>query len=321
MKRILVNKPIHNDALDLLSQELEVLTPFKSTPEEILELLPSVQAMILCAGMKMDAAAIAAATSLEVIGRHGAGLDIVDIPSATERGIPVVFTPLGPTESTAEHAFMLMMAVARKLTFLDRSVRNGNFHVRDHVVGTELKDKKVGVVGFGNIGRRFAEMCRNALHMEIYAYDPFIDSQKITDWGATARESVLEMASNVDFLSLHIPATKDTHHIVNTAVLEALGPDGFLINCARGPVVDEKALLRALKEDKIAGAALDVYDPEPPLADNPLFELDNVVLTPHLASFTDEGRRRMGLMVAEDVLNVLCGETPRYLANPEVFEK
>lgn len=321
MKRILVNKPIHNDALDLLSQELEVLTPFKSTPEEILELLPGVQAMILCAGMKMDAAAIAAATSLEVIGRHGAGLDIVDIPSATEKGIPVVFTPLGPTESTAEHAFLLMMAVARKLTFLDRSVRSGNFHVRDHVIGTELKDKKVGVVGFGNIGRRFAEMCRNALHMEIYAYDPFIDSQKITDWGATAQESVLEMASNVDFLSLHIPATKDTHHIVNAAVLEALGPDGFLINCARGPVVDEKALLQALKGDKIAGAALDVYDPEPPLADNPLFELDNVVLTPHLASFTDEGRRRMGLMVAEDVLNVLRGETPRYLANPEVFEK
>jgi D-3-phosphoglycerate dehydrogenase / 2-oxoglutarate reductase len=320
VKRILVNKPIHKDAIAFLSQEFEVLTPFKASREEIMELLPGVQATILCAGMRMDAEAITAATSLEVLGRHGAGLDIVDIPAATARGIPVVFTPLGPTESTAEHAFMLMMAVARKLTYLDRSVRGGDFHVRDHVVGTELKGKKVGVVGFGNIGRRFASMCRDALEMEIHAYDPFIDAQKITDWGATAEETVTEMAAKVDFLSLHIPSTKDSHHIVDAAVLDALGPAGFLINCARGPVVDEEALVQALKADKIAGAALDVYDPEPPKADNPLFAMDNVVLTPHLASFTDEGRRRMGLMVAEGVLSVLRGEKPQYLANPEVYK-
>jgi D-3-phosphoglycerate dehydrogenase len=320
VKRILVNKPIHEDAIALLSKELDVLTPFKSSREEIMALLPDVHATILCAGMRMDAEAIAAATSLKVLGRHGAGLDIVDIPAATARGIPVVFTPLGPTESTAEHAFMLMMAVARKLTFLDQSVRAGNFHVRDHVVGTELQGKRVGVVGFGNIGRRFAEMCRDALKMEIHAYDPFIDAQKITEWGAAAERSVAEMAGKVDFLSLHIPSTKESHHIVDAAVLDALGPGGFLINCARGPVVDEQALVQALKDDRLAGAALDVYDPEPPKADNPLFAMDNVVLTPHLASFTNDGRRRMGLMAAEGVLSVLHGEKPQYLANPEVYK-
>ena len=320
MKRILVNKPIHEDAIALLSQELEVLTPFKASRDEIMEMLPDVQAIILCAGMKMDAEAIDAAASLEVLGRHGAGLDIVDIPAATAKGIPVVFTPLGPTESTAEHAFMLMMAVARKLTYLDRSVRGGSFHVRDLVVGTELQGKKAGVVGFGNIGRRFAELCRDAFQMEIHAYDPFIDAQKITDWGAIAEKSVVEMAGKVDFLSLHIPATPDTHHIVNAKVLDALGVNGYLINCSRGPVTDEQALVQALQENRIAGAALDVFDPEPPKADNPLFAMDNVVLTPHLASFTEEGRQRMGLMVAEGVLNVLRGETPRYLANPEVYK-
>ncbi len=320
MKRILVNKPIHEDAIALLSQELEVLTPFKASRDEIMEMLPDVQAIILCAGMKMDAQAIDAAVSLEVLGRHGAGLDIVDIPAATAKGIPVVFTPLGPTKSTAEHAFMLMMAVARKLTYLDRSVRGGNFHVRDLVVGTELQGKKAGVVGFGNIGRRFAELCRDAFQMEIHAYDPFIDAQKITDWGAIAEKSVVEMAGKVDFLSLHIPATPDTHHIVDAAVLDALGANGYLINCSRGPVTDEQALVQALQENRIAGAALDVFDPEPPKADNPLFSMDNVVLTPHLASFTEEGRQRMGLMVAEGVLNVLRGETPRYLANPEVYK-
>jgi len=320
VKRILVNKPIHDDAIELLSQEVEVLTPFKASREEIIEMLPDVQAIILCAGMKMDAEAIDAAALLEVLGRHGAGMDIVDVPAATARGIPVVFTPLGPTESTAEHAFLLMMAVARKLTFLDRSVREGNFHVRDHVVGAELQGKKAGVVGFGNIGRRFAEMCRDAFQMEIHAYDPFIDAEKITDWGAIAEKSVVEMAGKVDFLSLHIPATPDTHHIVDAAVLDALGPNGYLINCARGPVTDEQALVQALKDDRLAGAALDVYDPEPPKGDNPLFAMDNVVLTPHLASFTDEGRRRMGLMVAEDVMKVLRGEKPLYLANPEVYQ-
>ena len=320
MKRILVNKPIHKDAIALLSQELEVLTPYKASREEILVMLPDVHATILCAGMRMDAEAIAAASSLEVLGRHGAGLDIVDIPAATARGIPVVFTPLGPTESTAEHAFMLMMAAARKLSYLDRAVRAGNFHVRDHVVGTELMGKKVGVVGFGNIGRRFAAMCRDALQMEVHAYDPFIDAQKIRDWGATAEDSVVGMAAKVDFLSLHIPSTKESHHIVDAAVLDALGPDAFLINCSRGPVVDEKALVAALTENKIAGAGLDVYDPEPPQADNPLFSLDNVVLTPHLASFTDDGRRRMGLMAAKGVTSVLRGEKPQYLANPEVYK-
>jgi phosphoglycerate dehydrogenase-like enzyme len=128
------------------------------------------------------------------------------------------------------------------------------------------------------------------------------------------------MAGKVDFLSLHIPATPDTHHIVDAAVLDALGPNVYLINCARGPVTDEQALVQALKDDRLAGAALDVYDPEPPKGDNPLFAMDNVVLTPHLASFTDEGRRRMGLMVAEDVMKVLRGEKPLYLANPEVYQ-
>ena len=300
---------------------MEVITHNKSTADEIRELLPDIEGMILCAGMKMHAEEIAIAKKLEVIGRHGAGLDIVDLKAATDRKLPVVFTPLGPTESTAEHAFMLMMAIARKLILLDREIRKGNFHIRDKVVGFELLGARVGVVGFGNIGRRFAEMCRDALKMKVSAYDPFIDSARITEWGAVHYSSVEEMARNVDVISLHVPATKNTHHLVNAKVLQALGPGGFLINASRGPVVDESALIDALAENQIAGAALDVYDPEPPAEDNPLFSMDNVALTPHLASFTDQGRRRMGMMVAEDVLSVLKGEMPKYPANPEVYKK
>ena len=319
MKKVLINKPIHNDAISRLSEEVEVLTPFTAAPEEIMDMLPDVHGMILCAGMKMQAPEMDHARSLEVIGRHGAGLDIVDVREATKRSLPVVFTPFGPTESTAEHAFLLMMAAARKLTLLDREVRNGNFHIRDRVVGRELKDAKVGVVGFGHIGQRFAEMCRGALDMAVFAYDPFVDQSIVENWGATYSKNMVEMAENVDVISLHVPSTKETHHLINEDVLKALGADGLLINASRGPVVDENALIKALKEGWIGGAGLDVYDPEPPSADNPLFGLENTVLTPHLASFTEQGRQRMGLMVAEDVLRVLRGETPKYLANPEVL--
>jgi D-3-phosphoglycerate dehydrogenase len=321
MKKVLVNKPIHEDAIKLLQTEVEVLTPYKAPPEEIQKLLSTVQGMVLCVGFNFTAETLEVITNLEVVGRHGVGLENIDVAAATRKGLPVTFTPEGPTESTAEHAFLLMTAVARKLTFLDRQTRLGNFVIRDTVVGSELLNKKVGVAGFGRIGQRFAEMCRDAFHMEIHAFDPFLPEDKLKAWGAIPHSDLSSMAAEVEFLSVHTPATPQTRHMVNADVLKALGKDGYLVNCARGPVVDEQALIAALQNGIIAGAAVDVYDPEPPASDNPLFGLDNVVLTPHLASFTEEGRKRMGMMVAEDVLRVLRGEKPKYPANPEVFSK
>lgn len=321
MKKVLVNKPIHTDALDRLAEEVEVLTPFTAEPAEILTLLPDVQGMILCAGMKMYAEQMNVANGLEVIGRHGVGLDIVDIEEATRRELPVVFTPYGPTESTAEHALMLMMAVARKVIFLDRETRQGNFHIRDRVVGRELLDAKLGVVGFGHIGKRLAEMCRSAFNMQVFVYDPYLDADEIAAEGAEKCDTLLDLMEKAEIVSLHIPSIPTTQGLINAEALAALGPDGYLVNCARGAVVDEPALIDALQNDVIAGAGLDVYNPEPPKDDNPLFDLDNVVLTPHLASFTDQGRRRMGLMVVEDVLSVLKGESPKYCANPDVLNQ
>ncbi|MEJ5200955.1 MAG: hydroxyacid dehydrogenase [Anaerolineales bacterium] len=321
MKKVLVNKPIHQSALDRLAQEVDVLTPFTASPEEVLQMLKDVQGVVLCVGLKMTREVIERLPSLEVIGRHGAGLEIVDVEAATHKGIPVVFTPEGPTESTAEHALLLMAAAARKLSYLDRATRSGMFSVRDHVVGCELMGKKVGVVGFGHIGKRFAEMCKAAFQMEIHVFDPFVEATVVEEWGAVYHQDLVEMAQAVHFLSLHCPATPATHHLVNDVVLNALGNKGFLINCARGQIVDERALITALQNNRIAGAGLDVYETEPPAPDHPFFKMDNVVLTPHLASFTEEGRYRMGMMVAEDVLRVLRGEYPLYPANPEIFEQ
>jgi D-3-phosphoglycerate dehydrogenase len=179
-----------------------------------------------------------------------------------------------------------------------------------------LLDKNVGIIGFGRIGSRFAEMCKGAFNMTVYVYDPVIDRSQVEDFGAVYMSDLMEMVSQIDFLSVHCPLIPQTHHIINKEVLDAMKPDAYLINASRGPTVDEEALIAALKENKIAGAGLDVLDQEPPAPDNPLFSLDNVVLTPHVAGFTDEGKRRMGVTAAEDILRVFRGEKPKYPVTP-----
>ncbi len=312
MKTVLANKPIHPDALDLLSKEVRVLTPYSASEAEVIEMLPEIHGIILLMGLTMTAEVIARCKNLEIIARHGAGYDIVDVKAAAKHGITVTNTPYGPTESTAEHAFLLMIAVARSLLLLDGAFRKGDFHIRQRITGRELLDKKVGIIGFGRIGKRFAEMCKGAFHMTVHVYDPVIDRKAVEDFGAVYMTDVLEMAGRVDFLSIHCPLIPETRHIVNTDLLEAMKPDAYLINASRGPTVDETALIDALREKKIAGAGLDVFDQEPPSQDNPLFALDNVVLTPHVAGFTEEGKRRMAVTAAEEILRVFNGQAPKY---------
>ena len=320
---VLVSNPIHPEALDRLASEVEVQAPHDASPQEVRALLPHVHGIVLGFDLFMGPAALDLAEKLEVIGRHGVGLDNVDVPAATERGIPVTFTPYGPTESTAEHALLLMLATARRLPQLDRAVRGGDFglRARPEAMGHELAGKVLGVVGFGRIGRRLAEMCRAALQMPVCVFDPFLSPEAVADWGGEWVEDLLELAGRVDVLSIHVPSIPETHHLVDAEVLNALKPGSLLINCSRGAVVDEDALIQALRSGHLAGAGLDVYDPEPPASGNPLLELDQVVLTPHVASCTHEGRLRMGLTVVEDVLRALRGERPHYLANPEVWSQ
>jgi D-3-phosphoglycerate dehydrogenase len=322
-KTFLVNTPIHIAALERLKEEVSVLTSYTASSKEVLELLPQVHGVILGGGFILGAAEMDLAESLEVVGRHGVGLDNVDVAAASERGIPVVFTPYGPTESTAEHTLLLILAAARRLSQLDRAVRSGNFHIRDQpqAMGHELKGKTLGVVGFGRIGQRLAEMCRDALQMSVYVFDPYLDPEAVSKWGATYLEDLIELASKVDVLSIHTPLTPETHHLINRDVIRSMKPGGILINAARGAVVDEAALIEALQDGHLGSAGLDVYDPEPPASDNPLFQFDEIVLTPHVGSFTDEGRRRMGLTVVEDTLRVLRGELPQYLADPKVWTR
>jgi D-3-phosphoglycerate dehydrogenase len=321
--KVLVNKPIHPSALEILRARVEVLTPFSAPAAEVAELLSKVDALLLCAGFSVGAAEMDRAPNLRAIGRHGVGLDNVDLQAATERGIPVAYTPYGPTESTAEHAFLLMMAAARQLPRLDRATRAGMFDIRNtqEVTGIELRGKRLGVVGFGRIGRRLAEMCRAALDMKVYAYDPFLPASAIEDWGAASVQDLEALAGQVDVLSVHVPATAATYHLIDGDILRAMHPTAILVNAARGSVVDGAALVEALDTGIIYGAGIDVYDPEPPTPDNPLFHSERAVLTPHVASKTEEGRLLMGKTVVQDILAVLDGRRPEYLANPEIWDQ
>ncbi|MFC2015951.1 hydroxyacid dehydrogenase [Chloroflexota bacterium] len=317
-KTVLVTKPIHVEALDRLKEEAHVINPFQAPRDELLALFRDVHGIIVGGILPLGGQEMDLARRLEVIGRHGVGLDNVDVAAASARSIPVVYTPYGPTESTAEHAVLLMLAASRRLFQLDHAVRHGDFAIRDRleVMGHELQGQKLGVVGFGRIGQRVAEICRSAFDMSIHVYDPHLVPGDVAAWGAIWMPELTALAGAVDLLTIHVPLTPGTRHLINEAVIRAMVPGALLINTSRGPVVDEKALIAALLDGHLGGAGLDVYEPQPPLPDNPLLGLQQVVLTPHVASFTHEGRRRMGLTVVEDVLRVLRGEPPQYLANP-----
>jgi D-3-phosphoglycerate dehydrogenase len=322
MDCVLVNKPIHPDALAHLRAQVDTLTPYTVADNQVLDILKQADAIILSGSLKIGAQEMDQLPKLKVVGRHGVGLDTVDLDAASERRLPVVYTPYGPTESTAEHALLLIMATARRLAQLDQAMRKGNFNIRSDLsaMGRELRGKSLGIVGFGRIGQRVAEMCRAALEMPIYVFDPYVDRDQVIAWGATYIEDLVDLAGRVDIISIHAPSIPETHHLISRQVIQAMKCDAILVNASRGALVDEGALIEALENHSIGGAGLDVYDPEPPSPDNPLFQFDQVIVTPHIGSFTEEARRLMGMTVAQDVLSVLRGEPPQYLANPQIWQ-
>jgi phosphoglycerate dehydrogenase-like enzyme len=313
---------MHETALEQLATGANVVMLQTRDLEEYLALLPTVEGVIL-GGQPMGAAELDRGSRLEIVGRHGVGYDRVDVPAATQRGIPVVNTPYGPTESTAELALMLIIATARSLPMFDRAVRRNDFAIqsRYELLGRELDGLELGVVGYGRIGRRVAEMCEGAFRMRVHVYDPCLEPGMIELDGRVPEQSLVEMAGKVDVLTIHCPLCEATRGLVGRQVIGSMKPDAFLVNASRGPVVDEAALIEALQNGRLAGAGIDVYDPEPPRADNPLFQMDNVVLTPHIGSFTVEGRLRMGTTVVADFLRAFRGERPLYLLNPEVWDR
>jgi D-3-phosphoglycerate dehydrogenase len=253
---------------------------------------------------------------LRVIARPGIGTDNVDLHAATERGILVINTPTAPTESTAEHTVALILAAAKKVVTGNRFLEAGDIP-RPTMMGMELRDRVLGVVGFGRIGRRVAEICGQGLKMKILVYDPFITSSEMP--GVEFAKDLDDLLGRADVVTLHLPLAQETRGLIGEGQLRRMRPGAYLVNAARGPIVDEAALIRALEDGHLAGAGLDVFDPEPPEGDNPLLRMRNVVCTPHIASFTDRGQAAMRTGIVDQLLQLLAGERPANIVNPAAW--
>ena len=282
--------------------------------------LRGVYAIIISSLPLIDAAFLDRAPDLRVVGRPGIGIDNIVVPDCTAAGVLVVHTPDAPTESTAEHTVALIFGVARRLVQADTKLRTqGWAGGRAPLMGMELRGKTLGVVGLGRIGGRVAQMMGAGVGMRVVGYDPYIAPERAAALGVSVVPSVEDVLRQADVLTLHSPATPETRHLMNASAFGMMKPGALLVNCSRGPVIDEAALLDALNTGQIGGVGLDVFDPEPPLPDNPLLTHPKVLVTPHIASFTVDGVRAMHIGVAEEVAAALRGEHPRWLVNREAW--
>lgn len=277
------------------------------------------QAIIASSLVQYDGALMDTLPNLRMIARTGIGFDNVNLPDATARGIVATNTPDGPTESTAEHTVAMMLALAKRLKQGDANMAAGKWGPRaGTLIGIELKDKTLGLVGLGRIGKRVANICRLGLEMKVIAYDPFISAEQGATLGVelTDLDSVIRRA---DVISVHVPATPETRHLVNSESIAKMKDGVIVLNLARGPLVDEAALLDAVDSGKLLGAGLDVYDPEPPSVESRLRNHPLIVTTPHTAGLTLEGRERTEVMAVERVLAFFRGETPPDVLNRDVL--
>lgn len=301
--KILVAEPLAREGIALLRSRHDVVEEVGRTPEELRALVADCDALVVRSQVKVDAALIAAGTRLAVIARAGVGVDNVDVAAATRAGITVVNAPTGNTISAAELSIALLFAVARRIAVADASTRRGEW-IRSRLTGIELTGRTMGVVGFGKIGQAVASRARG-LEMRVIASDPFLTPEDAARHGVELVE-LTRLLAEADAVSLHVPLTRSTRGLIGAAQLASMRKSAILLNVARGGVVDEQALADALREGRIAGAGVDVFENEPPVG-SPLLEAPNLVLTPHLGASTAEAQIRVAIEAAQAVLDVLDG--------------
>ena len=265
-------------------------------------------------------AVLEAGKNLKIVARHGAGFDNVDLKAAEDLGIWTTNAPLSTTCSVAEFTIALILDSAKKVFPLSAAQRNGDFYFKTHHKGVELEGKTLGVVGFGRIGGAVAKKAALGLEMKVLAFDPYFSGKNYPEY-ATPVEDLHELLRQSDFVSLHMPATSQTRGMFGKAEFEAMKPTAYFINCARGEVVRESEMIDALQAGVIAGAALDVCSTEPPELSSPLFGMPNVIMTPHMASNTEESMAKMSLHAAMEIHRVLSGHRPYWPVNHPVANR
>jgi len=319
---VLLPQPIESEPIALLEREnCTIINAPDPKPETVLQLLKDAHGLILRTGITISRELIEKADDLLVISRTGGGLDNVDVAAASERGI-IVTSNLGVnTISVAEHVLSMMLALSKRLPTMDHAMRSGNFGIRYQNLPRDICGKTIGLLGFGRIGCELGKICRRALDMQVIAYDPYLTDEKKAEYKLWVKFVGLEeLLAHSEIISIHVPLTDQTRYLIDETEFSLMKPDAILINASRGGVVNESALAKALQNNQIAGAGLDVFSQEPVPADNPLLKLENVILTPHTAALTRECVTRMATEAAKCVLDVFAGREPQNVANPQVLE-
>ena len=304
--KILVSDKLANEGLEILKSVKEFQVDCKSglSPQELKSIIKNYDAIIVRSETKLTADIIQAADKLKVIGRAGVGLDNVDLKAATQKGIVVMNTPGGNTTSTAEHTFSMILALARNIPQAYASMKAGKWE-RSKFSGIELYGKALGIIGLGRIGSSVARMAKG-FGMKVLAYDPFLSMEIASKTGVEVVE-LDTLYRNSDIITVHIPKSDETSNMISTKEFEKMKPTVRLINCARGGIIDEAALAKALADKRIAGCALDVFEKEPPEANHPLLKFENCIVTPHLGASTSEAQVNVAIEIAEAVRDALLG--------------
>ncbi|MEE8401143.1 MAG: phosphoglycerate dehydrogenase [Candidatus Hydrothermarchaeaceae archaeon] len=313
--KVLVSDQLHKAGIELLESAAEVEVATDLEKDELIDRIKDKDALLVRSATKVTSEVIKAGEKLKAIGRAGVGVDNIDLDAATKKGIVVVNSPTASSITVAEHTIGLMLSLARKIPFADRSLKSKKWE-KKRFVGVELRGKTLGIIGVGRIGNEVAKKAK-AFEMEIIAYDPYISEKAIKKFGIEV-VNLDTLFSESDFITLHVPLTEDTRHIIGKNAILKMKDGVRIVNCARGGIIDENALLEGLESGKIGGAALDVFENEPPL-ESPLLENPKFIATPHLGASTEEAQRFASLIACEEVIKVLKNEPPKYSVNMPVF--
>ncbi len=323
--KIYVTRQLFPEAIDILRAvgQVEVFDGIDNAiPRDLLfEKVKDIEGLLPLLTERIDAELLDAGKNLKVVSNYAVGFNNIDIKAATERGIYVTNTPGILTETTADAAFALLMAISRRIPEADRHIRSkGWIHAwgPKMFIGSDVHGKTLGILGMGRIGTAMATRAKG-FDMKVIYHDVYRREDLEEELGIEYQPKD-DVISSADFLSLHVPLTPETHHLISTRELESMKKTAFLINTSRGPVIDEEALAEALQKKVIAGAGLDVFEKEPLNHNSPLLNLDNIVLTPHLASGSIETRTKMATTAATNLASVLMHKTPPNLVNPKVLE-
>jgi D-3-phosphoglycerate dehydrogenase len=309
--KVLVADPIAQEGIDLLSKYAQVDVKTKQKPEEIAAIIGDYDALIVRSQTQVTADIIDAGKKLQIIGRAGVGVDNIDTNAASQHGIIVVNAPTGNTVSAAEHTMALMLALARNIPQANASLKSHKWQ-RAEFMGTEVRGKTLGIIGLGNVGSEVARRARG-MEMKLIGYDPIISAERAANLQVEL-VPLAQLIKEADFITLHIPLTEATRNIIGEKELATVKPHVRIINAARGGLIDNDALVKAVKEKRVAGAAIDVFENEP-CTESPLFECDKVIVTPHLGASTTEAQTLAATEVVQQIIDVFNGQPARYAVN------